>query len=448
MMTFTIFSKSRILAILSNAGRIYFQSSFFWILGLSTLLCFTTKVNAQKTIVKTCTIANTTFCDGSESGHGPWLDLLLSGVILDRFYSYSNTKFTEYSDGTALFQGQITNLTDLGVKFDVIINLKDKSVWGTPHFINEDPFVCTRSAQPDWRYYTLVSGTFKGSVGTKMAGAVMTVQPFPFTNLQIGTGAAFTSTTTTQISCWLDLQVISQPTNGLSLFNNGNGTDIYANVVDCELITTVKTKVYFEGLLNGSTMRTDLLTKNLLPKQQPFNTSPWNYAGSESVINFPANVSDWVLVVARHSDGMILAKKAAFIRNDGVLLNIDGTEGIAMANLMGDVFISIHHKSHIAVMSNTAITSNVLYDFTSSQSQAKGSLQQKLLGTSWSVYSGDFDQNGLNNNLDFNLWKQKGAAVNQYLNVDGDGNGIVNNLDINLWMRNRSKVGISETQSF
>ena len=35
--------------------------------------------------------------------------------------------------------------------------------------------------------------------------------------------------------------------------------------------------------------------------------------------------------------------------------------------------------------------------------------------------SGDFDGNGIINSLDFNLWKQSGAAVNSYSPADADG---------------------------
>jgi endoglucanase len=53
-----------------------------------------------------------------------------------------------------------------------------------------------------------------------------------------------------------------------------------------------KGKLYLEGLLNGSLMRTDLRTKNLIPLQQPFNVAPWNYMGTEAVVNIPTDVSD------------------------------------------------------------------------------------------------------------------------------------------------------------
>ena len=57
------------------------------------------------------------------------------------------------------------------------------------------------------------------------------------------------------------------------------------------------------------------------------------------------------------------------------------------------------------------------------------------------LYAGDYDGTGIINAIDFNTWKSDGAAINQYLPIDGDGNGIINASDYNLWINNRSKVG-------
>jgi GEVED domain/Pregnancy-associated plasma protein-A len=297
----------------------------------------------------------------------------------------------------------------------------------------------------------------KPASGIDLIGAICINQATTFNALPIVSGATYSWTfgsdaspanasTSTGSVQWASS---GTKTVGLTVTSNGCSSS-YSKTVEVCLANgfIVKAKFLPEGLWNGTSLRTDLLTKNLLPKQQPFNQAPWNYSGSESLVNFPANTSDWIFVVARRLDGTVLAKKAALIRNDGVLMNIDGSEGINMGALTGDVYASFHHKSHIPVMTTIVLTNNVLYDFTTTQSQAKGTAQQKLVSSAWCMYAGDLDQNCLNNNLDFNAWKTKGAAINQYLNVDADCNGIVNNLDANLWMRNRSKVGVMEVRGF
>jgi len=93
-------------------------------------------------------------------------------------------------------------------------------------------------------------------------------------------------------------------------------------------------------------------------------------------------------------------------------------------------------------MSSSAYSSaSGIYDFTNNINQAIGIDQMVLQNGKYMMYSGDYDCNGIINNIDYNNWENNAAALNQYLNVDGDGNGIINNLDYNLWTRNRSKIG-------
>lgn len=209
----------------------------------------------------------------------------------------------------------------------------------------------------------------------------------------------------------------------------------------------IKAKLLLEGFFSTTSnlMNTSLVSKNLLPKSQPFNKAPWNYAGTESVVVFPANVTDWILVVARDNAGVIKAQKAAFLTNDGNLIAPDGGT-LTFADL-SDFYVSFHHKSHLAVMSNKAVVSNELIDFTTAENIARGTKQLKLMGTKYVLFAGDYDGNGINNNLDYNLWRANRAAVNQYLAIDGNGDGVVNNLDYNLWKRNAAKIGSTEIQS-
>jgi len=200
----------------------------------------------------------------------------------------------------------------------------------------------------------------------------------------------------------------------------------------------IQAKVFLEGFFNG----TNALTKNanyaaLIPNNQPFNTAPWNYNGNDSTNVIPTNAVDWILLATRDANGTILEQKAGFITTSGEVLDVDGTMGISINNTA--TYFSIHHKSHLAVMSSSAYGSGV-YDFTNDVNQAMGTAQMVQQNGKYMMYSGDFDGNGIINNIDYNNWKTNAATLNQYLNVDGDGNGNINNLDYNLWTRNRSKI--------
>ena len=70
-----------------------------------------------------------------------------------------------------------------------------------------------------------------------------------------------------------------------------------------------------------------------------------------------------------------------------------------------------------------------------------GEAQLKEIEGQYYMFSGDFDNNGAINNLDYNIWKLNSAAINIYSVADADGNGIINSLDYNLLQVNLSKIG-------
>lgn len=214
-------------------------------------------------------------------------------------------------------------------------------------------------------------------------------------------------------------------------------------LVDCPRSVLFQGKVLLEGFTSSTTglMHSLLVSGNLLPKQQPYSAAPWSYSGTETVTSIPANVTDWMLVMARNAAGTILAKKAIFVRNDGILLSLDGSEGILFPPLTGPVYVSLHHRSHLAVQSSSPITDNQLVDFTLDATAVRGSGQLQLVGGKLAMHAGDFDANDIINSLDFNKWKVNASTVNKYLPADSDGNGIINNKDFNHWMLNRSKIG-------
>lgn len=124
------------------------------------------------------------------------------------------------------------------------------------------------------------------------------------------------------------------------------------------------------GAWNGSTLSTSL--QAVLPKTQPYNTTPFLYTGNETVAAIPANVVDWVLVELRKpvsgapadaNASTIIGRAAGFLKNDGTVVDLDGTNPLRFdISKQGPAFITVRHRNHLGVMSN-AIPSNITGTF-------------------------------------------------------------------------------------
>ena len=128
------------------------------------------------------------------------------------------------------------------------------------------------------------------------------------------------------------------------------------------------------GPWNGvSAMNTSLNTAGIIPLNQPYNITPFNYTGAETVPSIPnSNIVDWVLVEHRKpstnlpADALsstITGRKAAFLLNTGVVVELDGVTPIAFdITKQGPAFITVRHRNHLGVMSNV-IASNAVGTF-------------------------------------------------------------------------------------
>lgn len=216
---------------------------------------------------------------------------------------------------------------------------------------------------------------------------------------------------------------------------------VYDANCNCTNTDIVKAKVLLEGYYDATTsqMKTQFQEKNLFPLNQPFNTAPWNYTGTERAIQLPTEAVDWVLLVLRDNNGAILNQATGFINQKGELIDIEGNKGIFLSGAL-DNYISIHPRGHLAVLSSSPYA-GTMYDFTTNSTSAAGVEQLKLISGKYMLYAGDYDGSGIINSLDFNNWKVNSALINAYLPIDGDGNGIINASDYNLWIINKAKVG-------
>ena len=241
----------------------------------------------------------------------------------------------------------------------------------------------------------------------------------------------------------------------ISLLVSEGFSDRYGNIVDrknpnigavdnSELEPT-GFNVYLQGSYASGSMITKLKGAELIPKSQPYNISPWNYNGNESVQTIPLEIVDWVLVELRSdiSSSSIAAKRAAFVRSDGSIVDLDGYSPVNFYGINnGEYYIILRHRNHLSIMSanKVALTEfSTLYDFTDSSTSAYGNELAVLGDGKYGMYSGDGDANGTVNVLDYgtvgNMLFQTG-----YLAGDLDLNGTVNVLDYGKANQNLLKV--------
>ena len=206
---------------------------------------------------------------------------------------------------------------------------------------------------------------------------------------------------------------------------------------------------FMEGPYNSGTgmMNTTLKTSGLIPLFQPYNTAPWNYSGPESVVSIPNDVVDWVLIEYRQADvaanatsSTIMKRRAAFLKNDGTIVETDGISPVRVYNssITSNLFPVILHRNHLAIMANNAVTKDgtgkYTYNFSSGTDQIYGS-GKKQLGSLWGMITADANGDGTIQTSDKTMWV---SQFNQdgYLGADFNLDGTVQTSDKTKWVLN------------
>ena len=213
-------------------------------------------------------------------------------------------------------------------------------------------------------------------------------------------------------------------------------------------------KVYLSGPFNEfSELMNPDLNPNDIPLFQPFNASPWNYSGTESITSIPNNrIVDWVLLELHDvingetaNESTIIERKAGFLLSDGSIVYIDGSSLISFSNEVSqNLFIAVYHRNHLPIMSANPLNENngvYSYDFTTGPDKTYGgSLSLKELSPGvWGMIAADANADGQIDNLDKNdIWRiQNGNSG--YLEGDFNMNGTVDNSDKLKWEPNTGK---------
>ncbi len=200
-----------------------------------------------------------------------------------------------------------------------------------------------------------------------------------------------------------------------------------------------------------SAMSTTLNTAGFIPLAQPYNVTPYNYAGTEAVGAIPANVVDWVLVEHRKpASGLpqdalvatITGSKAGFLLSNGSVVETDGVTPIApLISKQGTGFIVLRHRNHLGVLSN-AIASNAAGTFTNDFTllanafKPAGATSDPVVllaggGGKYGLWAGDASKNGIVNGGDIIAIKASIAILaTGYQFTDVNLNASINGGDI------------------
>ncbi len=208
---------------------------------------------------------------------------------------------------------------------------------------------------------------------------------------------------------------------------------------------------FLEGPFIGPNMITDLNPSHI-PLNQPYNTPPWSYAGTES-IGAPPNgdVVDWILVELRETTGGAatatpatrIARQAGFILRDGSIVSTDGISNLNFTvTVTNNLYVIIWHRNHLGIMSAVPLVLSggiYSYDFTTAAGQAYLNGQTILGGGNYGMYAGDADGNGEVHQDDIDIRWTSEAGSSGYYGGDMNLDSQVNNQDKNdVWLPNNT----------
>ncbi len=236
---------------------------------------------------------------------------------------------------------------------------------------------------------------------------------------------------------------------------------VLAGLNDPARCVPVELRVYLEGPYTATCINSapgaqciDLnpsVFGQLIPTAQPYNVSPYNYAGTEMLGTIPADMVDWVLVSAT-TDGTtagVVETIAAVLLSNGDVVDHTGGTRLNFSSLTSGNSYSfiVRHRNHMDIVSPLAGPSSGVYshDFTSAGPATSGGFPHlKSVGGVFVMYGGDIQsapgQININVN-DYNVWAGETPNFGQYYDSDIDLNGNVNVFDYNIWSANTPTFG-------
>ncbi|WP_298422015.1 hypothetical protein [uncultured Kordia sp.] len=168
----------------------------------------------------------------------------------------------------------------------------------------------------------------------------------------------------------------------------------------------IRAKVFLQGprlnAVDAGLMNDDLRTGNLIPKVSPYDgltaipdSDVFNTGGISGVGLNQDDIVDWVWIEIRsNSDNTLIVDEASvLVQRDGDIVDLDGTSDVILRGLVGNYFITIKHRNHLASMTNNALPLSVVatnINFTSNATATFGSnAQVQLSNGDMALWSGN-----------------------------------------------------------
>lgn len=238
-------------------------------------------------------------------------------------------------------------------------------------------------------------------------------------------------------------------------------TTIQVNVTNPATATVcLAIKVFLEGPYNAGIMVNALQQQGLLPGQtpvnqfgvptppgQPYNKSPFNYSGTESLCCYTPNMIDWVLISLRtspNSPASTVYRAAALLLQNGTISLVSSCP---VLNTSQTYYVAVTHRNHIGAVSHRAvsvISNTITYDFTTQQSfipAGSPASGQRQLGAVYALFAADCNKDSFSQ-IDANdngIWRADNGKIGRYLDTDYNLDGAPDATDNALWRINNGR---------
>jgi hypothetical protein len=213
------------------------------------------------------------------------------------------------------------------------------------------------------------------------------------------------------------------------------------------------------GLMSTNLIAIDPMSAVPFPTTDPYFTGIYatsgNYAhvpnvttpATSTTILSTNNIVDWIFVELRTGASgatSVAFAKAALLRNDGILLNSDGTPlSFSGASTTTPYFVAIKHRNHIGFMTAAAQTyPNSLLNLTNNPSTIYGSNALRLLSAGkYVMWAGDGNASGDVDPIDLAaMYPLNGNIIDEYNPWDMDLDTNVDNSDLLLVYPNNGNI--------